>query len=213
VDTAINLTKRGFGKLLGVQINDIPSNDTRASAEIINGKHVKTQMKLHTLVPTSNATRERSTVVTIPDGKTRIPLFPGVTEYKNELGGTVYVFSGTPQAQFKYTEAFSFLVEPRKDQLIEFMRETGNLPIYYPGDADVYLKAGYLPTGELLCAFTNLTLDELENVTLVSDKAVSEITMLLPNGKWQRVSFCEDDGALVLDTPAKILHPVILKIK
>ena len=212
-DTAINLTKRGFGKLLGVRINDIPSNDTRASAEIINGKHVKTQMKLHTLVPASETTRERSTVVTIPDGKTRIPLFPGVTEYKNELGGTAYVFSGTPQAQFKYTEAFSFLVEPRKDQLIEFMRETGNLPIYYPGDADVYLKAGYLPTDELLCAFTNLTLDELENVILVSDKAVSEITMLLPNGKWQRVSFCEDDGALVLDTPAKILHPVILKIK
>ena len=212
-DTAINLTRRGFGDLLGVEVLNIPADDTRASAEIIGNGRVKTQMKLHTLKPTKETTRERSTVVTIPDGKTLTPLFPGVTEYKNKLGGTAFVFSGTPQAQFKYTEAFSFLAEPRKDQLIEFMRETGNLPIYYPDDADVYLKAGYLPNGELLCSFTNITLDELENVTLVSEKPVNEITMLLPSGEWQSVSFEVKDGVLTVNTPAKILHPVILKLK
>jgi hypothetical protein len=93
------------------------------------------------------------------------------------------------------------------------MRENGNLPIYYPDDADVYLRAGYLPSGELLCAFTNLTLDELENVTLISEKSVNEIVMLLPSGEWKAVHFEENDSKLILDTPAKILHPVILKLK
>ena len=213
IDTAKNLISRGFGHQLGVSIEPIPADDTRASGELINGKKVPSQMKLHRLIPTGDKTIERSMVYAMEDGKTYTPLFPGVTEFKNDLGGTVYVFSGTPQAAFKYYEAFSYLVEPRKEQLIEFMRETGNLPIYYPDDADVYLKAGTLPTGDLLCAFINLTLDEIENVTLVPNRKISDIKALSPSGEWCEVNFTDIDGALTLDIPAITLHPVILKLK
>ena len=213
VDTAKNLIARGFGNLLGVDIEQLQANDTSASGELINGKKVSRQMQLHKLIPTSDKTVEKSTVYTTQDQKAYKPLFPGVTEFKNELGGTVYVFAGTPKAAFKYTEAFSFLSEPRKDQLIEFMRNSGNLPIYYPDDADVYLKAGKLPSGDMLCAFTNLTLDEIDNVTLVAERKINRIKALSPSGEWFDVAFTEECGKMTLNIPAKTLHPVILRLK
>lgn len=213
VDTAKNLINRGFGEYLGVDIGPIPAGDSSASGELINGKKVSRQMMLHKLVPLSEKTTEKSFVYSTQDGKTFTTLFPGVTEFKNSLGGKVYVFAGTPKAAFKYTEAFSFLVEPRKEQLIKFMRDSGSLPIYYPDDADVYLKAGDLPSGELLCAFTNLTLDDIENVTLVADRKINTIKALSACGAWHDVAFTEECGTLTLDIPAKTLHPVILKLK
>ena len=216
VETAKNLTERGFGELLGVKVEEIPADDTRASSEFINDSRISLQKNLHRLTPTSDNTIERSTVYYLPnrsDQDIKFPLFPAVTSYKNELGGNVVVFAGTPQAEFKYTEGFSFLCSSRKEQLISLMKDAGQLPIYYPDDADVYLKAGYMPDGSLFCSFTNLCLDNIDNITLVVDKEVTEIVQLSPDGKWKNVSFTFDGGVLTLDVPAMTLHPVILKIK
>ena len=216
IDAAKSLINRGFGKYIGVDVESIPKGDFSARKEIVGGKNVSLPVNLHKLIPSSDGVISRSDIIAAVnplDPSTYTPIFPGVAEFKNELGGTVFTFAGTPRTPFNYTTAFSFLTEPRKKQLISFLSETGNLPIYYPDDAEVYLKAGKMKNGDLFCAFTNISLDELENLTLVCEKEINEISMLLPNGEWQNVAFSNVDGTLVIDATAKTLHPVILKLK
>ena len=155
----------------------------------------------------------RSMVVATPNGTAslpRVPLFPGVTVYKNSLGGNSIVFSGTPEAKFHYTTAFSFLNESRKLQLINLLSETGNLPVYYPDDSEVYLKAANTPDGALFVAFFNISLDPIEEITLVTDREITSIEALMPDGSYKSVDFCAEGTKLTLDIPASILTPVIL---
>ena len=50
-------------------------------------------------------------------------MFPGVTLYRNELGGTVVAVCGTPDTEFHFTTAFAFLTESRKAQFAEILKE------------------------------------------------------------------------------------------
>ena len=215
VESAVSLIKRGFGEYLGVDIREATDADPTPSGEIIHatGEKSALQMSHKVIIPTSDATAPRSTVFTCPDGKANIPLYPGVTTYKNPSGGTVNVFSGTPNARFVYFEAFSFLNESRKAQLVEMMSESGNLPIYYPGDAEVYLKAGRFGD-KLLVAFTNIGLDNLDEITLVSEKAVNRMLRIAPDGSYVECEFSlGSDGVITVNTAAEILGPVILIVE
>ena len=217
-ESAKSLIKRGFGEHLGVAVEEIPSDDKRASLEIIfdNGNPSARQQKLHKLIPAEEGANPRSMVVATPNGTAslpRIPLFPGVTSYKNKLGGNAVVFAGTPEARFHYTEAFSFLNESRKLQLINLLTESGNLPVYYPDDSEVYLKAANMEDGALFVAFFNISLDPIDEITLVTDREVSTIEALMPNGSYKNVSFTADGKKLTLDISANILTPVILILR
>ena len=215
VESAASLIKRGFGEYLGVDVREVTDADPKPGGEIIHatGEKSALQMSRKVLIPTSDTTRSLSTVFTCPDGRTNIPLYPGVTSYKNSLGGTVNVFSGTPNARFVYFEAFSFLNESRKAQLVEMMRESGNLPVYYPGDAEVYLKAGRL--GEkLFVAFTNIGLDNLDEIILVLERAVKRISKIAPDGSLVDCEFSlGSDGVITVNAAAEILGPVILIVE
>ena len=207
-----NLCDRGLGEYLGVDIREW-NGATRSTERICaTNKKVGNQVAGMELVPVSNA-RIESMVYNIPDGKTEVPLFPGSVLYKNSLGGTVITFSGSAKANFVYTEAFSFLNESRKAQFIRLLKETGNLPVYYPDDAEVYLKAADAPNGETFVAFFNIGFDPIENITLVSEKPVSKIEKLTPDGEREEVAFKLVDGVLELDEPAYTLNPVILFLK
>ena len=214
-DSAQSLINRGFGEYLGIDIRDVNDSDPKASGEIIHatGQNTSSQLGRKILTAASADTVEKSYVYTRPDGKTRIPLHLGASSYKNSLGGTANVFCGTPLARFVYFEAFSFLNESRKAQLVEMMRESGNLPVYYPGDAEVYMKAGNLGD-DIFCAFINIGLDNLDEVTLVCDREVKEIKRLNSDGAYDICNFTKsDDGVITVDVPAMILDPVVLLIK
>lgn len=217
-NTAKNLIKRGFGEYLGVSVEDIPADDKRASREIIleNGNPCAIQMRLSRLVEMSEDTNVHSWVVQTPNGanaEPKIPLFPGVTSYKNKLGGNVVVFSGTPEAYFVYTEAFSFLNESRKLQMIRLMQTCAELPVYYPGDQEVYIKAADMNDGGLFVAFFNISLDPIDNIELVCDREISSVKILKPDGELEEVSFKLENGVLIIDADAPILAPQILMIK
>ena len=92
------------------------------------------------------------------------------------------------------------------------MREAGELPVYYPDDAEVYLRAADMPDGSLLCTFTNISLDILDEIPLSVDRPVNDIQYITPDGKWERASFSECDGKVVIDMQALTLHPVVFKI-
>ena len=215
VESAKNLIKRGFGEHLGVDVEEIPSDNKQASLEIIldNGNPSAKQVGLHKLIPNKDGVIPRSMVVATPNGTAslpRIPLFPGVTVYKNSLGGNAIVFSGTPEAKFHYTTAFSFLNESRKLQLINLLSETGNLPVYYPDDSEVYLKAANTPDGALFVAFFNISLDPIDEITLVATREIKSIEALMPDGSYKSVSFRADGNRLTVDIAANVLTPVIL---
>ncbi len=211
-ESAKNLTARGFGQYLGVRVIERAPDAPHASGEIIfaTGERSNAQMKLQELCPTSPETEALSLVFTVPDGKTRVPLFPGVTRYRNELGGTVIVFSGSPEAKFNFTEAFSMLNESRKRQLVDILRDSGNLPLYYPDDAEVYIKAATMADGKLFCAFFNIGFDPLEDIPLTVDRPVKYIRRLMPDGSYAELTFTADGDSVTVDTPAYTLDPVIL---
>ena len=88
-------------------------------------------------------------------------LFPGVTYFENKLGGKIFVFSGTPQANFNLVEAFSFLNYSRKQQFIKMLSELNMLTVFYPGDEDMYMKAAIMDEDKLFVALTNICLDNI----------------------------------------------------
>lgn len=217
-ESAKNLIKRGFVDHIGVTVEEIPESDKSASQEIIleNGNLSSKQVKLHRLAPTKLGVTPRSMVVATPNGAgtdPKIPLFPGVTSYKNELGGQVVTFAGSPEAAFHYTSAFSFLNESRKIQLVNLLKESGNLPVYYPGDQEVYLRAALTENGSLFVGFFNISLDPVEQITLWVDRKISSVEMLMPDGNYKTVSFTEKDGVITVNQSANILEPVILILK
>ena len=165
------------------------------------------------LTATSADTLERSFVFTCPDGKNQVPLHLGASSYKNSLGGTANVFCGTPLARFVYFEAFSYLNESRKAQLIELLKTSGDLPVYYPDDAEVYMKAARTTDGGLFVAFFNIGLDNLDNVTLVCDREVRGVSILTPSGEFVGADYTVDGDTVTVNTPAYILQPVILILR
>jgi len=212
-ETAMRLNERGFSDCTGVDVR--PWMGRNASGELIYAadRTCSAQMQVCELVPLNESVRSESLVFHIPDGKTREPLFPGVTAFDNPLGGRTVVFSGTPKARFIITEAFSFLNSARKAQLVKLLREAGELPMYYPGDVEIYLRAGRCPDGSTLCAVFNLGFDWLDEIPLNIDGAVTKVERLLPDGTRGACGFRQEGESVIVECPARTLDPVILFIE
>lgn len=213
-DTAKNLINRGFGKYLGVDVREWTGEKAPTTELLeVNGNRTGVQMQRKELVPASNKTIVDSKVLHSLTGESFEYLFPGTTVCKNELGGTVVVFCGTPMAEFNYLQAFSFLNYSRKQQIIRLAKNMGELPAYYPGDQEVYLRAADMEDGTLFVAAINISLDPMEELSLVFEKEVSKIEKLTPDGKREEVSFKKEGEEYILDAPCNILDPLILFVK
>ncbi len=212
-DTAQNLVNRGLKEYLGVDVKNWNGLPTSGEDMYVNGNHISAQVGVKELIPLNDRVKADSMVYHLPDGKTHVPLFPGATIYKNELGGTAFVFSGTPQAKFNYQEAFSFLCETRKKQIVNMLKSVNCLPVYYPGDADMYMKAADMPDGSLFVAMFDLCLDKIEDVELVIERSVTKIERLMPDGSTKEIAFTKDGNKYTLATDAETLEPVILFVR
>ncbi len=212
-DTALNLIKRGFGEYLGVDVREwqgkIPVNELILKTNC----RVALQQRVKELVPLNDDVVVSSYVGNTTDYESYENLFPGSTVYKNELGGTVFVFCGTPVAEFHISTAFSFLSYSRKQQLIEMVKIANELPVYYPNDEEVYLKAADMDNGDLFCGVFNIGSDPIENLELVCDFEAKAFKKLMPNGDSKSISFRYEGDRYILDTPCNVLDPVILFIE
>ncbi|MBE6674332.1 MAG: hypothetical protein E7596_04405 [Ruminococcaceae bacterium] len=210
-DTAKNLIKRGFGKYLGVDVREWTGK--QPIREIYkNGSKSSIQMGIKELVPTSEKTVIDSLVCNTTDYEKYEELFPGVTAFENELGGKVFVFSGTPVAEFHLSTAFSYLNYSRKEQLIRLLSQTGEMPLYYPNDEEVYLKVADMENGQVFCALFNIGLDPIDKVQLVCSFNAKRFEALLPNGETKEIPFACEKDKYILDISAKILDPVVIFI-
>lgn len=208
-DTAEQLCKMGYADRIGVSVT--PWTGPHTSYERFADPELKTsaQMQVRCLSPLADGVRADSTVCHLKDGKEEIELFPGVTVYERENGTHAVVFSGTPKAKFNYIEPFSFLTESRKAQIVRLLDESGNLPVYYVGDEEVYMKAGDLD-GSLFVALFNIGLDPIQEIRLRTQKDVKSAKLLTNDGKFMPVSFRLCDTDIVIEASLLTLEPVVL---
>ena len=212
-DTAENLINRGFGKYLGVDVRQWTGKPAIRERISLNGGIVKSQMKAKELVPLSADTKIASYALNTVDNESYEELFAGSTIYKNELGGIVFTFCGTPVANFDISEAFSFLSYSRKEQLVNMLKMTGELPLYYKGDEEVYLKCADTQNGETFCALFNLGFDPIDKIELGCEFTPSKVECLTPDGEREELSFTIDNQSIIVDKNANTLEPVILFIQ
>lgn len=209
---ARSFAKAGYGDKIGVTVEDwtedLPDGDTL----VFDGLTCREQVKPQKLVPNSDGVTVDSVLFKQLERGERLPLGPGTTRFAREGGETV-VFAGTPDTAFSLTEAFSFLSAPRKKQLLRILRPTGCLPVYYPGDAEVYLRAGTMPDGALFCAFFNIGLDVIDGVELTVDRIPSTVSRLTPDGSWETVPFTVAGDTLTLSVRAEVLIPEIFLLR
>ena len=124
------------------------------------------------------------------------------------------VYCGSPNAKFNYGEGFAFLNESRKVQFVELLKRANALPVYYDGDNEICLRAGYLADGSLLTATCCIGFDPMEALDLYLEKAPSKIEMLLPDGSAKEVAFKEiKKDIYAIDVRVEPMYPVILIIK
>ncbi|MBQ4585817.1 MAG: hypothetical protein IJA82_06380 [Clostridia bacterium] len=212
-DTAKNLIKRGFGKHLGVDVREWQGKTPVRERFVKNNKFTKLQNNTKELVPLDSEIEIDSYVCNTTDYESYERLFPATTIYKNQLGGLIFTFCGTPVSEFHLDKAFSFLTYSRKEQLIDMLKRTGELLVYYPGDEEVYLKTAEMENGDVFVSLFNLGTDPIESLELVCEFEAKEFYKLMPNGKEELVSFKKADNLYILDTSANTLDPVVLFIK
>ncbi len=210
---AEKLNLRGFGSMTGVQIKEWSGKPANTELLLINGRKCQKQYKHREIIPKNDDICVLSQMVhRKQDGSDEI-VAPACVEYKNPLGGNTIVFCGSPNAEFHYTVGFSFLSYSRKLQFIDILKRSGNLPVYYTGDAEVYMKAADMPDGKLFCAVFNIGMDAIEELSLGIERDIHTAQMMMPDGQWNDVSFSKEDGKYIVHTPANILTPVILKFE
>lgn len=212
-DSAKELCERGFAEHLGVRVEDW--HDRLPSYELACGEtvHMQTQIGAKHLIPITEGVENDSMLYHIKGGVESVPLTAGVTLYRNSLGGTVVCFAGTPNTPHVYGQAFAFLNETRKKQLMRLLRKTGHLPVCYKGDEEVFLKTGTLPDGERLVALFNMGLDPIEEIALYTDKSYSHAEMLVADGTRVPLELLNTEDGVVIKTQLLTMNPVILFLK
>ncbi len=211
---AEKLNKRGFCDCTGVDIQEW--GNVVVTGELINNNISTTQFEMKKLVITSDNVKVLSNNV-IADPSTSqyskyIDVAPAVVSYQNPLGGETIVFCGTPDTPFTYNAAFSMLNETRKKQFIEILSKGNHIPLYYPEDSEIYLRAGYLKNGEIMAVFFNLSLDQHEDIPFVCTKEVSNVEILNPDGTRSKCNFKCVDGIVRVDKPLNTMIPAVLFI-
>lgn len=211
---AKNIQDRGLGEYLGVSIHEWQGPALSIERDTDNGANVIAQKKAWELRLTNKNTKALTQIFHLHNGTEEIPLFPGVTSFKNQLGGTTIVFAGTPDMSFNHT-TFCYLNESRKNLFVKILKESGNLPLYYKDDGDLFIKVGQMPNDELICAVFDINFDEYEELNFVSEKEVVGVQRMNNNGELEPCDFEFDDknGNCIIKSPVYPMQPAIFFIK
>ena len=206
---------RGFGKYLGVDVKRRDPSAPNASGELIypTGATSKPPKDVREIIPLSDDVKHYSEIYHLRNGVHKDIMFPGVTSYKNELGGTVVVFGGNSCFDHNLNEAFGFLNESRKRQMIQILTDLDELPVYYPDDCEVLMKAARMKDGRLLCALLDMSLDSIEELPLVIRREVKDVKRITPAGEYESVPFTKDGERFTLSLTVAPYDPVVLVIE
>ena len=203
---------RGFAQYTGVAARDW--NGASLSYEKFkNGKCCNVPVDAKELIPLNENVQVDSIICHLEGGKNERELFPGITVYKNELGGTVIVACGTPNTPFTYWQAFSFLNESRKAQFAKLLSQSGDLPIYYSGDAEVYMKTALTQDNKRFCSIFNIGLDILDEIPLSTKEQITGVKILRKDGSFVDCDYEKTADGVTVKTPSYTLLPTILLLE
>ena len=206
------IINRGFGKYLGISLREWTGENVSFEKYNLTNSKMKCQNEIMEIVPENGNVITDSVCYHLHNDEEEIPLFPGCTIYKNELGGTVIVFAGTPKGAFNLGEAFSFLNETRKAQLVKLLTDLDSIPMHVVGDDEVYVKAAEMKDGALFASIINTGFDTMEELKLFVKKEVNNVFKLDDSGNWEGCEFSKDGDFVTVKHTAETLLPVILKI-
>ena len=213
-ESALDLIERGYGELLGVSVKEWEGELAKGEYFVFDPSASCTAQKNRKmLVPTNDKVVVLSYSHRPIDGVKK-PLSPAVTLLDREMGRISVVYAGTPDAEHNYMEGFSFLNESRKRQFVEVLSRAGALPIYYEGDEEVLLRAGWMCDGRLLSVLINLGYDPLEETDIVLDFTPAEISYLDSDGREVALDFVLGEGGRVkVMCELSPMYPLVLIIK
>ena len=75
------------------------------------------------------------------------------------------------------------------------------------------MKAARTEDGKLFCAALDMSLDPIENLPFICDKAVKSVKSLSPEGSYKEIDFITQNGRTELELTAYPFDPVILLIE
>jgi len=208
-DAATDLQERGYGKYLGVRLEEWDlGNITNESFDGSSNHFCTKQKDPKKLIP-GKGTEVLTHNSRNNDGKADL-LAPAVTVLDRD-GKISVTYCGTPRAPFNYMEGFAFLNESRKQQFVALLMRAGVLPAYYYGDNQLMFRAGYLPDGRLLTFNMVTGTDPEEGLELYLEKAPSKGKILNFDGTETDVAFTKTDSDIYcFDVKCEICYPIIL---
>ena len=213
------LIARGFGKYLGV---DVANADLRKiNFEIISDDSLNGQLAGKTmvgaqgivkLIPTSHKTRVLANFVHVPFGQDDIKnakiISPSCTIFENELGGKVIVCA----SNIGGGGWGSYSRYPRKDFFLNVFNSVEPYKVWYPYDAEMYVKSATLNDGSEFVGLFNFGFDPLENIELATIQTPKSVKILQKNGEWKEVAFTFDNKILTIPTKLEPMYPAMLRI-
>ncbi len=208
------VANRGFEKYLGVKIEEYDGEIKPLGDKILTtGNGVQVQNDYKKLIPLNSDVRVTSELCYNDYETGLVSVGNGTTEYKNELGGLVTVFSGTPNSVDKSIYGYSFLNSSRKAQFIDILKASNEPLIYFKGEENVYLKTGTLKDGKnLTCAF-NLCYDEIENFSLVYPTKPKKVSFVDCDGQIKELNFVYENGEIKTQISLNCLDVLLLIIE
>lgn len=210
-DAAESISKRGYSDKIGVSVREW-TGKTLTGELFPDGNTCENQFGLKELIPDNENVYSASSVYRLENDTEKQIVFPSVAVYPRDNRNMTVTYCGTPKADFHYSVGFSFLNATRKKQFIELLKKVNSLPIYYKDDAEICLRAGSLPNGEIIVAFWNLGLDTLDEIVFVTEKEVHKVEILCSNGERKPIEFDVCGNELKISKQILPMMPYILFI-
>ncbi len=205
------LTRRGFAEAIGIQAE--PWTGPGVSGERWGEVILHRDLRYSRLEP-GPRTRIHSTLLHRASGVSDAfdEVGPAVTLFESAAGGRVAVLAASAGYGNSLTApGLSFYDEDRKRELVELLAFVCGqpVPLYYPGDAELYVKLRRFADGRYLLALFNLGHDPLETIPLASAHPIAHVERLAPDGSWQETEFANGH----LQTPLLPAAPKVLCIR
>ena len=210
---AIAMTKRGFADLCGCSAE--PWNLDSVSFEQEDGHEImayygKTLAQLRPANGTQVLTNlyHRSFVFDADKKK----LAPGIVLYEKPDGTSVITFAQEYGALDGF-RSFGMLNETRKNLIARYFQKLNALPVWYPDDAEILLKAAILPDGSRIAVALNIGLDTLDELPLTGPWAqATAVQEFSTDASWQSIAATRrPDNTLSIQKQLKPLDYMILK--
>ena len=207
------LTRRGMASLCGCEAQswDLPHVSLE---QLADGTKMGAAWLYAKLSPLNENTTVLSTLLHRPyalSDKTD-KLTPGTIRSRNAAGRLAITIAN--HLGGKSFNAFGIFNEIRKRQLIDLLNQLAPLPVWYPEDGELLLKAGTLADGTRLVVIANLSLDCHDKIPLCGpwmDTSTS-IQRLQGDGQWKEIPFDRQNGIVAMKSFLPPLDVAVFRV-